>query len=375
SVTHRTEFQEITFDDHHYAIFNIPGLIEADQTRVDINKREIDQAFTQRPNSLIIYVFGQQNGRIRDEDVVAFNAINAAYPLNIESLLLVVNGLPATRPKNYEGEVMLMLQDIIQVPIAAERVCFLNHIDRENSNERQALRKQLLSFIVELSPTEHVKAHDIRLKVEEVAMLKKQIEEMAKEFNANKVHFEDEIRQQQKRYDDLITHQKAETESYHRIIERQAEEAKEMRQSQEAQVQQMQQQLETMQQEHQRLRDEMATKTKAEAQAMQRALEASNQAQLALMNKMVEIQSRPPTVIEQSRRPSCFMAGTLVRMADGTDKSIEKIQVGDIVMGASNQPHVVMFLDVEQLEGRYLYGINDFPPFFTSEHVFLTSDG
>jgi hypothetical protein len=62
-------------------------------------------------------------------------------------------------------------------------------------------------------------------------------------------------------------------------------------------------------------------------------------------------------------------------MADGTDKPIEKIQVGDIVLGAGNQPHVVMFLDVEQLDGRYLYGINELPPFFTSEHVFLTADG
>ena len=33
SVTHRTEFEEITFDKHRYAIFNIPGLIEADQVR------------------------------------------------------------------------------------------------------------------------------------------------------------------------------------------------------------------------------------------------------------------------------------------------------------------------------------------------------
>ncbi len=33
SVTHRTEFQEITIENHHYAIFNIPGLIEADQVR------------------------------------------------------------------------------------------------------------------------------------------------------------------------------------------------------------------------------------------------------------------------------------------------------------------------------------------------------
>jgi hypothetical protein len=62
-------------------------------------------------------------------------------------------------------------------------------------------------------------------------------------------------------------------------------------------------------------------------------------------------------------------------MVDGTDKPIEKIQVGDVVLGASNQSHVVMFLDIEQLSGRYLYGINDFPPFFTSEHVFLSANG
>jgi hypothetical protein len=62
-------------------------------------------------------------------------------------------------------------------------------------------------------------------------------------------------------------------------------------------------------------------------------------------------------------------------MADGTDKPIEKIEVGDVVMGTDNQSHSVMFLDVERLEGRYLYGINEFLPFFTSEHVFLTADG
>ncbi|CAF1351839.1 unnamed protein product [Adineta steineri] len=31
SVTHETEFQEITINDQDYAIFNVPGLIEADQ--------------------------------------------------------------------------------------------------------------------------------------------------------------------------------------------------------------------------------------------------------------------------------------------------------------------------------------------------------
>ena len=65
----------------------------------------------------------------------------------------------------------------------------------------------------------------------------------------------------------------------------------------------------------------------------------------------------------------------MVRMADDTEKPIEKIQAGDMVLGPGNQPHTVMFLDVEQLEDRLLYGINDLPPFFTSEHVFFKTDG
>lgn len=62
-------------------------------------------------------------------------------------------------------------------------------------------------------------------------------------------------------------------------------------------------------------------------------------------------------------------------MADGTQKPIENIQIGDLVLGMNNQHHQVIFLDVEQLNDRLLYSINGSKPFFTSEHVFLTNDG
>jgi hypothetical protein len=62
-------------------------------------------------------------------------------------------------------------------------------------------------------------------------------------------------------------------------------------------------------------------------------------------------------------------------MADGTEKSIEEIQIGDLVVGADHQYYPVMFLDVEQLQDRHLYSINGSQPFVTSEHVFLTTDG
>jgi hypothetical protein len=62
-------------------------------------------------------------------------------------------------------------------------------------------------------------------------------------------------------------------------------------------------------------------------------------------------------------------------MADGTQKSIENIQIGDMVLGTDHQHYPVMFLDVEQLQDRPLYSINESTPFVTSEHVFLTTDG
>ena len=89
SVTHTTEYHEIEIGDFTLAIFNIPGLIEADQNRIDLNKKEIDKAFLSRPNSIVLYVFGNQRGRLRDEDIIAFNAINAAYLFREESLVLV----------------------------------------------------------------------------------------------------------------------------------------------------------------------------------------------------------------------------------------------------------------------------------------------
>lgn len=62
-------------------------------------------------------------------------------------------------------------------------------------------------------------------------------------------------------------------------------------------------------------------------------------------------------------------------MHDGTQRPIESIQAGDFVLGIDRLKHKVMFLDVEQLGTRYLYGINQLKPFFTSEHVFIDVHG
>ena len=145
SVTQETEYVEVRIGDLLLAIFNIPGLIEAEQERIDLNKIEIDKAFRERPDSVVIFVFGHQNGRIRDEDVVAFSAINAAYPFQPESLMLVVNTLPKQRPKDYEGATLVLLQKLLKnTKVNSSNVCFLDAIDPNSMQEKQNLKENLL---------------------------------------------------------------------------------------------------------------------------------------------------------------------------------------------------------------------------------------
>ena len=145
SVTQQTEYVEVQIGGLPLAIFNIPGLIEAEQERIDLNKIEIDKAFEERPNSVILFVFGHQNGRIRDEDVVAFNAINAAYPFRPESLVIVVNGLPRPLPNDYEGTTLVLLQKLlVNTNVNNRNVCFLDAIKPDQVQERQNLKENLL---------------------------------------------------------------------------------------------------------------------------------------------------------------------------------------------------------------------------------------
>ena len=76
-----------------------------------------------------------------------------------------------------------------------------------------------------------------------------------------------------------------------------------------------------------------------------------------------------------SASSSCFIAGTKVRMADGTDKNIEDVVVGDVVKG-HNGDNTVIELDWVTLGDRKLYTFNDSEHyFFTSEHPFMTEEG
>ena len=144
SVTHEAECIEIEMGSSSLTIFNIPGLMEAEHEHIDSNIAEIDKAFQERPNSMIIFVFGHEHGRIRDEDVTAFHAINAAYSFRSESLAIVVNTLPKNRPSDYEETTVPHLRKLlVNTNINSSNIFFADAINPDSIEEKECLQDQL----------------------------------------------------------------------------------------------------------------------------------------------------------------------------------------------------------------------------------------
>jgi hypothetical protein len=71
----------------------------------------------------------------------------------------------------------------------------------------------------------------------------------------------------------------------------------------------------------------------------------------------------------------CFIAGTVVLMADGAVKAIEDVAVGDMVRGADGAANRVETLYRPLLGDQPLYAVNGSAAFVTDDHPFMTSAG
>ncbi len=71
----------------------------------------------------------------------------------------------------------------------------------------------------------------------------------------------------------------------------------------------------------------------------------------------------------------CFMPGTLMTLADGSQKKIEEIEVGDRLLGLSNAINEVVVVLNPKTNGRKLANINNKGYFVTEDHPFMTTDG
>ncbi|WP_368170337.1 Hint domain-containing homing endonuclease [Aeromonas sp. R4-3] len=77
----------------------------------------------------------------------------------------------------------------------------------------------------------------------------------------------------------------------------------------------------------------------------------------------------------QAHAKSCFVAGTRILMADGSERLIETLQAGEQVLDQHGQINRILAVERVILGNRRLYGLNRLPPFFTAEHPFLSTRG
>jgi hypothetical protein len=170
SVTRHTEWKDMTtaIGKHIYSVANIPGLVEANQKLIDENRHEIMKAFEQCPFAIVLFVFGHKNGRIPDEDLVAFTRINDAYEFPLESLLLIVNGIPSNRPDDYEGKTAELLHELTHVN--KNHIYFIEKTTLEKS--KRDIHNRLYEAIAKCEPSYHKKKQDIELVADEISRLK-----------------------------------------------------------------------------------------------------------------------------------------------------------------------------------------------------------
>ncbi|MFQ2220497.1 hypothetical protein ACK32O_16910 [Aeromonas enteropelogenes] len=79
--------------------------------------------------------------------------------------------------------------------------------------------------------------------------------------------------------------------------------------------------------------------------------------------------------MNQAYAKSCFVAGTRILMADGEERPIEALQVGERVRDQYGRNNLIIAIERVLLGERRLYGLNRLAPFFTAEHPFLTTRG
>jgi hypothetical protein len=191
SVTHRTESITCMLGDQHYRIYNIPGMIEGDEERIALNRREISRAFEeQKEHSLVvIYVFGHQNGRIRNEDIVTFRAIHNAYTFSPDSLITIVNGLPSDRPNTYNEDTQATLIDLLGMKPG--QICFIDRL--KSAGTQQGVRTYLIDTILNVRPRIHIKTNNINLMTDDVLQLQADIDMMRIQMDNEQYEHEDII--------------------------------------------------------------------------------------------------------------------------------------------------------------------------------------
>jgi GTPase Era involved in 16S rRNA processing len=201
SVTKRTDYRDFDASGVTFRLFDIPGLIEADQAAIETNKQEIQKAFEAAPDSIVAFVFNVAgHGRLKNEDIIAFKAIHKAYEFDPQALLLVINGVNRKCPPTYHGVMITELEDLL--PLQSQSVCFLNYIDSDDVEQRKALADCLSEDMNrKCKVAKHSQKQPVVILADEIAKLKKELQDERLQLAKKIAQLQEDVAKQQKEYE------------------------------------------------------------------------------------------------------------------------------------------------------------------------------
>jgi hypothetical protein len=188
-------------------IYNVPGLVDSQQKNIERNKGEIMKAFNESPISVVLFIWRQTGGRIVNEDIMGFKALEEAYKFPVGSLMFIVNDVPRRRPSKYNGEFFAELEtQLAPMPVKMDDVCFIDSMEPEEVDKRNEARLKLFGLIAGHHAMLQKKVNDIILDVDKFAQMREEIEKHRKESQKNKEDYDKRIQDLTEKFEKTKTH-------------------------------------------------------------------------------------------------------------------------------------------------------------------------
>jgi hypothetical protein len=175
-------------------VYDIPGLIESDEKRVEQNKKLLIQAIESFPLAMFIFIFNHQNGRLIPQDIELFRAVTIAYSIQPQSTIIVFNQACIQMP-NWRQDTVILFQQLTGWPLEELNLLFVPdlpvtkdaQIDFKNQSVKLAAQQLLLSINFCI-PGVCTKSQDILFKKDEIQKHHTQLEQLKKQMSmeANK---------------------------------------------------------------------------------------------------------------------------------------------------------------------------------------------
>lgn len=203
AVTTETEQEIIGIYGKTFSIFNVPGLIEDDQERIDLNKKEIEKAFQRCPNSIVIFVWAPNTGgRVSPNDGIAFSALHQAYEYQPTSVIYVINNVPSNRPSTYDAAFLVQIEQALSrngLHITPDDSVFVEWTDFHNLEKRRAVQQKLFRSIVRHKPETYVKKNEIIVETARVKALIQEFKRQPAEAQKDQEKYRNEIEEMKRK--------------------------------------------------------------------------------------------------------------------------------------------------------------------------------